>query len=92
MKKLYKENGLLSEHGVVVTHPVKMAVYKLLNQDEEVKQMNENELRILGGALQKIVGDLIYERVHFKNEIAKELTEMEGAQFEAMLKKKYGDR
>jgi hypothetical protein len=92
MKKLYKENGLLSEHGEVVTHPVKMAVWKLLRMDEQVKQMSESELRVFGGNLSKIVGDLISERIQEKNEMAKSLAEMEDAEFERLLKKKYGDR
>lgn len=92
MNKLYKENGLLSEGGEVVTHPVKMAVYKLLNQDEQVKQMGESELRVLGGCLQKIVGDLISERIQFKNEVAKKLAAMKDEEFENYLKEKYGDR
>jgi len=90
MNKLYKENGLLSEHGVVVTHPVKMACYKLLNINNEIKQLSEDELRTLGGALQKIVGDAISERIAFKREVATKLAEMNDAQFEALLKAKYG--
>jgi len=92
MNKMYKENGLLSEHGQVVTSPVKLAVYKLLNQDEEIKQMDESQLRVLGGVLQKIVADQISERIQFKNEVAKKMSEMEDAEFERLLKKKYGDR
>lgn len=92
MKKMYKENGLLSEDGENVTHPVKMAVWKLLRMDEQVKQMGESELRVLGGCLQKIVGDLISERIQEKNDQAKRLAEMEDEQFKALLKKKYGDR
>ncbi len=92
MKKLYKENGILSEDGEVVTHSVKMAVWKLLRMDEQVKQMGEYDLRVLGGSLQKIVGDLISERVQEKNEQVKRLAEMEDAEFERLLKKKYGER
>lgn len=92
MKKIYTENGLLSEHGVHVTHDVKMAVWKLLRMDEQVKQMNEGDLRVLGGALSKIVGDLISERIQEKNEINKSLAAMEDAEFERLLKKKYGER
>jgi hypothetical protein len=91
-KKLYKENGLLSEYGQVVTSDVKIAIYKLLNQQEDVKKMSENELRTFGGALQKIVGDLISERVQFKNEVERKLSEMKDAQFEEYLKEKYGSR
>lgn len=92
MNKMYKENGLLSEHGQCVTSPVKMAVYKLLWQDEEIKQMDESQLRVLGGVLQKIVADQISERIQHKNEVAKSLAVMEDAEFERLLKKKYGDR
>jgi hypothetical protein len=91
MKKMYKENGYLSEHGEVVTHPVKMALYKLLNQDEQVKQMDESELRVLGSALQKIVGDQISDRIQFKKEVARKLAEMKDEQFYDYLKEKYGD-
>lgn len=92
MDKLYKENGLLSEYGQVVTSPVKIAIYKLLNQQEDVKTMSENELRTLGGALQKIVGDLISDRVQFKKEVARKMAELSDAQFESLLKEKYGER
>ena len=92
MSKLYKENGLLSEHGVVVTHPVKMALYKVLNQHEDIKCLSENELRTLGGALQKIVGDAISERIHFKSEVNKKLAAMSDEQFTGYLKAKYGSR
>lgn len=92
MNKLYKENGLLSEHGVHVTHNVKMAVWKLLRMEEDVKHMDESQLRVLGGVLQKIVGDLISERIQERNEITKHLAAMEDAEFERLLKKKYGDR
>ncbi len=91
-KELYKDNGILSEHGVVVTHPVKMALYKLLNQHEEIKGLSENELRTLGGSLQKIVGDAISERILFKNEVQKKLDAFNDEQFTAYLKAKYGSR
>lgn len=92
MNKMYKDNGLLSEHGQVVTSPVKLAVYKLLWQDEEIKQMDESQLRVLGGVLQKIVADQISDRIQHKKEVAKNLAAMEDAEFERLLKKKYGDR
>jgi hypothetical protein len=92
MKKLYKENGLLSEAGEVATHPVKMALWKMLRMDEQIKYMDESELRVLGGALQKIVGDLISDRIQEKNDQAKSLAQMEDAEFERLLKKKYGER
>lgn|SRR5574337_334783 len=92
MNKLYKDNGLLSEHGEVVTSPVKMAVYKLLNIDAEIKQLDEYELRVLGGALQKIVGDLITERIQFKKEVATRVDEMRKRNVQDYLKEKYGDR
>ncbi len=92
MSKLYKENGLLSDHGVHVTHPVKMALYKLLNQHEDIKVLSELELRDLGGALQKIVGDAISERVNFKNEVQKKLDAMNDERFTGYLKAKYGSR
>ncbi len=92
MNKLYKENGLLSEHGVIVTHDVKMAMYKLLNQHEEIKCLDEHELRVLGGALQKIVADAISDRIQFKREMAKKLAAYNDQQLAALLKAKYGER
>lgn len=89
---MYKENGLLSEHGACVTHDVKMAVWKLLRMNEDVKSMDEGQLRVLGGALQKIVADQISDRIQERKEIAKKLSEMEDAEFERLLKKKYGER
>jgi hypothetical protein len=91
MSKLYKENGLLSEHGLNVTSQVKMAIYKLLNQNDEIKQLSEGELRTLGGSLQKIVGDLIAERIQFTNQVAKKFAEMNDKQFYGYLEEKYGD-
>lgn len=90
-KSLYGDNGHLTDHGVHVTHSVKMAVYKLLNINEEVKQMGEDELRTLGAALQKIVGDQISDRIQLKNEVARKLAAMKDEEFYTHLKEKYGD-
>jgi hypothetical protein len=90
-KSLYKENGLLSEHGQCVVSPVKTAIFKLLNINEEIKEMGENELRNLGSSLQKIVGDLISDRIQLKNEVARKLAAMKDDEFYAHLKEKYGD-
>ena len=38
--------------------------------------LSESELRTFGGALQKIVGDLISDRVQFNKQVDKKLLEM----------------
>lgn len=90
-KKLYNETGLLSKYGEIVTLPVKNALRNLLNQDEHIKDMDESELRVLGGSLQKIVGDLISDRIQQKKQIAQEFAAMDDEEFYSYLKGKYGD-
>ena len=92
MNKLYNEDGFLSEEGVHATHPLKMVLYKILNQNEDIKRLEEHELRVLGGTLQKMVADAISERIQFKKEVNRRLEEMNDNQLAALLQAKYGKR
>jgi|SRR6185369_5116035 len=91
MNKLYKENGLLSEHGENVTYPLKDALQRILFHND-IRALSEYELRTLGGALQKIVGDAISERTQAKRELASKFAAMSDDDFYAHLKNRYGEK
>ena len=92
MNKLYNNTGFFSEEGLHSVHPLKMTLYKMLNMDENLKALDEDQLRTLGGSLQKMVADAISERIQFKREVSRQLEEMNDAQLEGLLKAKYGPR
>lgn len=91
MNKLYKENGLLSSHGENVTYGLSQALSKLLS-DPHISEMSEHELRTFGGALQKIVGDAISNKIQAKKDLSSRFAAMSDEQFEGFLKVKYGPR
>jgi hypothetical protein len=87
MNKLFKENGFLSEEGERVFKEIldgKIAT--LLKQGT-----SENEIRIIGGLIQKRVGDAVADAVQVRREIVSKYAAMTDKQFQAYLVAKYGD-
>lgn len=58
MNSLFKEVGLLSEQGEQLVLPIKEKLEQLFSS-EEVKNLNDNQVRILGSNLSKMIGDKI---------------------------------
>ena len=87
MKKLFQENGFLSEEGErVFKELLDSKIATLLKQGE-----SETEIRLIGGLIQKRVGDAVFDAVQGKREIAAKYAAMNDEQFQAYLVAKYGD-
>lgn len=87
MSKLYKENGFLSEFGEeVFKERLDNEITKLLNTAKD-----ESSARLIGSLIHKRIGDMVTNWIAAKNEIAAKFNAMEDPEFEAYLKKKYGD-
>src|SRR5690606_36085487 len=89
--KYFKENGFLTSEGENLLNPVEKAIKSVFSQ-EDVKSFSESQLRILGSALAKLVGDTVSDHQQAKREVKAKFAAMTNDQFEAYLKAKYGDR
>lgn len=77
MKKMYKENGMISAEGERIFQEIldsKIAV--ILKQAE-----NETELRILGSLIASRVGDAVADRAQAMQQITNKFTAMNDDQF-----------
>lgn len=87
MKKMFTENGLLSEEGSRVFKEILDGkINTILSQAENVA-----ELQILGSLLHKRIGDAVSEKILAQQERQKLFEDMNDEQFKAYLKAKYGD-
>lgn len=89
MSKAFDEKGNFSEEGKRLCIDLRYGLEQLMSSDE-VKEMNENELHILGGLLAKMVGEAVSNRISFKRHLQGSLDAMSDEQFESYLKEKYG--
>lgn len=90
MLNLFLENGLLNKAGEKYTSGVRGAIQEIMESDE-IRDMNEAELRALQSNLAKMVGDHFGKLIARNMQFVNQLNAMTDEQFYAHLKEKYGD-
>ncbi len=89
MNKLIDDAGFLNEAGKKATNNFKNVVKDLLNSNE-VKNLSPMELKIFGGTLIKIIGDLICDKTSKEEIKENKFSSMTNEEFDFYLKNKYG--
>jgi hypothetical protein len=90
MSKWFEGNGVLTEDGERLLLNVKYGIRTLL-EGFEVDDMSEEEVRLLGCAMSKMVGDAVANELSHRAHAAKVLGAMTDQEFEDHLKEKYGE-
>lgn len=90
MGKLFKDDSSLTEDGKRVFLDFNTSLAEVMRADE-VHDMSESELLILGTHMHKTIGDLIAKRITQKRLLAAEVDKMNDYEFEAYLRSRYGD-
>jgi hypothetical protein len=62
MNNLVNQNGFLSEDGRIFVIPFNEEIKRIF-ASEQVNAMTETQLRILGSALQKTIGDAVLNNI-----------------------------
>lgn len=88
-KKLLKQTGEFSEEGKLAMLEFRTALENLMSSDE-VREMSQSELRVLGSLLAKETGDAISFRISDKLQRTAAFEKMSDEEFETYLKEKYG--
>ena len=86
----FKESGFLSKEGESLLTNFKSSIEMLFDTDE-VQELTEAEIRILGSNLLNMVSDKVSRYLAFKKRRATQFDELTDQQFEDYLKEKYGD-
>lgn len=87
-KKMFTENGFLSEEGErVFSEIIDSKISTILKQAK-----NDDELRILESLLKNRIGEAVFNVMQAKREITAKFAAMTDEQFEAYLKAKYGEK
>jgi hypothetical protein len=62
MNNLVNQDGVLSEDGQKFVAPLNAEINRVF-ASEKAKSMTENQIRILGSAIQKIIGDTVLNNI-----------------------------
>ena len=90
MNSIFTGNGFLSKEGEQFVSDFRYGISQIMESDE-VRDMSEQELRVLLSNMQRMVGDAIFERISRAMQLTNELNALTDEQFYAQLQEKYGD-
>jgi len=89
MKKFFDEKGGLTDWAQRMMLDLHSGLDQLMTSDE-VTDMTESELRLLGSHLSHIMGEIVSKKIARKLQRAKVFSELTDEQFEEYLQEKYG--
>ena len=89
MKDFFNGNGVLTEEGKTLLLDFNTALDNLMASDN-VMDMTENDLRLLGSYLSSVIGNRISKRISTKLQTKSQFDAMTDDEFYAYLQQKYG--
>ena len=89
MEKFFDESGQLTALARRMMLDLTSGLNQLMDYDE-VAEMTENELRLLGTHLASLMANTISKKIARKLQRTKVFSEMDDVQFEEFLQEKYG--
>jgi hypothetical protein len=89
MKKFFDEKGGLTDWARRMMLDLTSGLDQLMTSDE-VTDMTESELRLLGSHLAGMMADIVSKKIARKLQRAKAFSELTDEQFEEYLQEKYG--
>lgn len=89
--RFFKETGFLTTEGESLLLGIQGALESLFDT-EEVQDLSETEVRLLGSNIMNMVADRVSRRMAFKKQIDNQFSAMSDQEFDTYLEDKYGPR